>query len=84
MKPIDILTFSTRASLGYPARTFLMLLAMAIGVASMVVLSTLEKGPEPMLSASSHPLAPTFCSYCRVALKQLEDRRPCLASRRVI
>ena len=44
MKPIDILTFSTRASLGYPARTFLMLLAMAIGVASMVVLSTLGEG----------------------------------------
>ena len=44
MKPIDILTFSTRASLGYPARTFLMLLAMAIGVASMVLLSTLGEG----------------------------------------
>lgn len=44
MKPIDILTFSTRASLGYPTRTFLMLLAMAIGVASMVLLSTLGEG----------------------------------------
>lgn len=44
MKPIDILTFSIRASLGYPTRTCLMLLAMAIGVASMVLLSTLGEG----------------------------------------
>lgn len=44
MNLIDILRFSGRASFGYPTRTLLMLLAMAIGVASMVVLSTLGEG----------------------------------------
>lgn len=40
----DIISFSLRASLGYPVRTFLMLLAMAIGVGSVVILSTLGEG----------------------------------------
>ena len=44
MNPLDIAGFSLRASLGYPTRTLLMLLAMAIGVASMVLLSTLGEG----------------------------------------
>jgi len=37
----DIIGFGLRASLGYPARTLLMLLAMAIGVGSVVILSAL-------------------------------------------
>ncbi len=37
----DIIAFGLRASLGYPARTLLMLLAMAIGVGSVVILSAL-------------------------------------------
>jgi len=40
----DIIGFSLRASLGYPARTALMLLAMAIGVGSVVILSSLGEG----------------------------------------
>ncbi len=44
MNLLDIMRFSGRASLGYPARTLLMLLAMAIGVASIVLLSTLGEG----------------------------------------
>ena len=40
----DIIGFSLRASLGYPVRTFLMLLAMAIGVGSVIILSTLGEG----------------------------------------
>lgn len=40
----DIIGFSLRASLGYPTRTALMLLAMAIGVGSVVILSSLGEG----------------------------------------
>ncbi|SHO43514.1 ABC transporter permease [Desulfopila aestuarii] len=41
MRLADIIRFGFRASTGYTARTFLMLLAMAIGVGSVVVLSSL-------------------------------------------
>jgi len=44
MKIPDIIRFAFRASTGYPTRTLLMLLAMAIGVGSVVVLSTLGTG----------------------------------------
>ena len=44
MKITDIIRFAVRASIGYPTRTLLMLLAMAIGVGSVVVLSTLGDG----------------------------------------
>ena len=44
MKPEDIIQFSIRAASGYPARTFLMILAMAIGVASVVLLTALGEG----------------------------------------
>jgi len=44
MKITDIIRFAVRASVGYPTRTLLMLLAMAIGVGSVVVLSTLGDG----------------------------------------
>jgi putative ABC transport system permease protein len=40
----DVVRFSWRALLGYPARTVLMLVAMAIGVASVVVLTALGEG----------------------------------------
>ncbi len=40
----DIATFSWQALRGYPARTLLMLLAMAIGVGSVVVLTALGEG----------------------------------------
>nr|AOO54673.1 antimicrobial peptide ABC transporter permease [uncultured bacterium] len=40
----DIISFGFRASLGYPARTLLMLLAMAISVGSVVILSSLGEG----------------------------------------
>jgi putative ABC transport system permease protein len=40
----DILQFSIRASMSYRTRTLLMLLAMAIGVASMVILTSLGEG----------------------------------------
>lgn len=41
---IDIFRFNLRACRGYPLRTLLMLVAMAIGVSSVVVLSTLGEG----------------------------------------
>ncbi len=44
MKFTDIARFAFRASTGYPTRTLLMLLAMAIGVGSVVLLSTLGDG----------------------------------------
>jgi len=44
MKIFDIIRFAFRASTGYPTRTLLMLLAMAIGVGSVVTLSTLGDG----------------------------------------
>lgn len=40
----DVLNFSLKAFRGYPLRTVLMLVAMAIGVSSVVVLSTLGEG----------------------------------------
>ncbi|TVT60599.1 MAG: FtsX-like permease family protein [Azoarcus sp. PHD] len=44
MTPADTLRFATRAALGYPLRTSLMVLAMAIGVAAVVVLTALGDG----------------------------------------
>ena len=44
MKAADLVRFSTQATLGYPVRTSLMLIAMAIGVASVVVLTALGEG----------------------------------------
>lgn len=44
MKTADICRFGIRAAAGYPTRTLLMLLAMAIGVGSVVLLSTLGEG----------------------------------------
>jgi putative ABC transport system permease protein len=44
MKFEDVIGYSVRASSGYPTRTFFMILAMAIGVASVVILSTLGEG----------------------------------------
>jgi putative ABC transport system permease protein len=40
----DILHFALRAATGYPLRTFLMVLAMSIGVAAVVVLTALGDG----------------------------------------
>ena len=40
----DVLRFSWRALSGYPTRTLLMLIAMSIGVASVVVLTALGEG----------------------------------------
>lgn len=44
MRIRDSIAFGFRASLGYPTRTLLMLLAMAIGVGSVVLLSALGEG----------------------------------------
>jgi putative ABC transport system permease protein len=44
MKPGDLAGFCVRSLAGYPLRTGLMLLAMAIGVASVVVLTSLGEG----------------------------------------
>lgn len=44
MKLEDVLRFSSRAMTGYPTRTWLMLLAMAIGVASVILLTALGEG----------------------------------------
>ena len=44
MSPRDTLTFAADAALGTPVRTALMVLAMAIGVAAVVVLTALGEG----------------------------------------
>jgi len=44
MRIEDVFHFSLRASSGYPTRTLLMLTAMAIGVASVIVLTALGEG----------------------------------------
>lgn len=44
MKIGDVIQFSIRASSGYPTRTLLMVLAMAIGVASVILLTALGEG----------------------------------------
>lgn len=44
MRTTDVIGFCRRAVSGYPLRSGLMLLAMAIGVASVVLLSTLGEG----------------------------------------
>ncbi|WP_341643635.1 ABC transporter permease [Thauera sp. SDU_THAU2] len=44
MSPVDTLRFATRAALGYPQRTALMMLAMSIGVAAVVMLTALGDG----------------------------------------
>jgi putative ABC transport system permease protein len=44
MKTGDVIQFSTRALSGYPTRTCLMILAMAIGVASVILLTALGEG----------------------------------------
>ena len=44
MRSADVIRYSIRASSGYPTRTLLMLLAMAIGVASVILLTALGEG----------------------------------------
>ncbi len=44
MRPADTLRFATQAARGVPLRTFLMVLAMSIGVAAVVVLTALGDG----------------------------------------
>jgi putative ABC transport system permease protein len=44
MKTGDIIQFSTKALSGYSVRTLLMILAMAIGVASVILLTSLGEG----------------------------------------
>ncbi len=44
MTPADTLRFAGKAALGYPLRTGLMVLAMAIGVAAVVMLTALGEG----------------------------------------
>jgi putative ABC transport system permease protein len=51
MKVEDILQFSIRASMAYRFRTLLMLIAMAIGVASVVILTTLGEGARQYVTS---------------------------------
>jgi putative ABC transport system permease protein len=44
VKTFDVLRFSFRAATGYPARTLLTLLAMAIGVGAVILLTALGEG----------------------------------------
>jgi putative ABC transport system permease protein len=50
MKTEDVVRFCARSIAGYPLRTGLMLLAMAIGVASVVVLTALGEGARRYVS----------------------------------
>ena len=47
----DVMLFAWHALKGYPARTLLMLIAMAIGVAAVVVLTSLGEGARRYVSA---------------------------------
>jgi putative ABC transport system permease protein len=51
MRLVDTLLFGLRAATGYPTRTLLMLLAMAIGVGSVVVLSSLGESAKDYVVA---------------------------------
>ncbi|MBU4208916.1 MAG: ABC transporter permease [Proteobacteria bacterium] len=51
MKAEDILNFSIRASTGYKFRTILILIAMAIGVASVIVLTSLGEGARQYVTS---------------------------------
>jgi len=44
MKPLDVLLFAWTSLRGYPSRTWLMTIAMAIGVAAVVVFTALGEG----------------------------------------
>ncbi len=44
MRTKDVIRFSMRATSSYPTRTFLMILAMSIGVASVILLTALGEG----------------------------------------
>jgi putative ABC transport system permease protein len=44
MRPVDVLRFAAGSATGYPLRTFLMVLAMSIGVAAVVMLTALGDG----------------------------------------
>lgn len=44
MRPADVLRFAAGSAAGYPLRTFLMVLAMSIGVAAVVMLTALGDG----------------------------------------
>src|SRR5512137_1650583 len=44
MRPSDVLRFAAGSATGYPLRTFLMVLAMSIGVAAVVMLTALGDG----------------------------------------
>ena len=46
----DIIGFSWKALIGYPSRTILMLIAMAIGVASVIMLTALGEGARRYVS----------------------------------
>jgi putative ABC transport system permease protein len=50
MKPADAIRFGLRALTGYPARSVLILLAMAIGVASVILLVALGEGARLYVS----------------------------------
>jgi len=50
MKTGDVIQFSTRALSGYPTRTLLIILAMAIGVASVILLTALGEGARRYVS----------------------------------
>jgi hypothetical protein len=55
----DVLRFVLRALRGYPVRTALMLLAMAIGVAAVVILTSLGSFCR---AARRQPAVPRRCS----------------------
>jgi len=84
MKLPDIIRFAYLASTGYPTRTLLMLLAMAIGAGSVVTLSTLGDGARNYVVSQFSSLAPISLSFCRVAPRRWADRRRFWASRQEI
>mgnify|MGYP001821411037 FL=1 len=51
MRSGDVILFSIRASSGYPTRTLLILLAMAIGVASVILLTALGEGARRFVTS---------------------------------
>ena len=56
----DVTRFAWRALRGYPTRTVLMLIAMAIGVAAVVVLTSLGEGARRYVTDEFLCLAPIW------------------------
>ena len=71
MRLSDVARFAWRSLSGYRARTFLMVLAMSIGVAAVVVLTSLGQGARGYVRHEFESLGDSFEELLRAVA---EDR----------